>query len=291
MSFEPQPQAIKLDVQHLPSAYVGETFPISVKVSSEDDRDIEVQLAVFLQPGGEDNDASTIRVDDQESKSLLNGISLGKVAAGASVERVVHLKPLSAGPRVIDLSLSTTTPKGSTEEMTRTVTIPVVPPFVCVSTVVYRNAGTKGGEATVRTLLKANGPSDLLVDSLALKTQVRRVWSGCEARADGRMTANNTCWRHRWTLQVFPNVSASAQPVAKSRLDTGYKIRDTRPIPSGAIAQAQSQRSPAPTGPPRLRVENRKRGDHHRDDYTAAGAHTAHQRIVHLRFVDRPSPG
>ena len=206
VSFESQPQAIKLDVQHSASAYVGEAFPIIVKVSSEDDRDIDVQLAVFLQPIGEDDDASTIRVGDQESKSVLNGVSLGKVAAGGLAEQVVYLQASSASSRVIDLSLMTTTSAGSTEEITRTITIPVVPPFECVSTVVYRNAGTSGGEAVIRTLLKTNGLNDILVDSLTLESQVGSGFAGNGCDADDRTMENNACWLRRWTLGACRNV-------------------------------------------------------------------------------------
>ena len=60
VSFFVRPHAIKLDVAHHPSGFVNEAIPITVTMTSEDDRAVKAKMSVFLQPAAEEDGMSSI---------------------------------------------------------------------------------------------------------------------------------------------------------------------------------------------------------------------------------------
>jgi hypothetical protein len=40
-------------VSHQPTAFAGESLPISIKVENKDERELALRLSIFLQPGDE----------------------------------------------------------------------------------------------------------------------------------------------------------------------------------------------------------------------------------------------
>jgi hypothetical protein len=52
-SFETKPHVVEMSVTHEPTAYSGERLPVVIKVENKDDRELQLRLSLFLQPGDE----------------------------------------------------------------------------------------------------------------------------------------------------------------------------------------------------------------------------------------------
>ncbi|OWZ51735.1 hypothetical protein C351_03530 [Cryptococcus neoformans c8] len=180
--FGPQPHAVDLQVLHHPFAFVGETLPIEVKVANNDDRKMNVALSVFLQPteDGED-EGSIIEAGENRSSTLLQNIPLGLLEPGASSSQSIKLFVPKECTKIVDFSLQSTTqipsPSNSldtfptldrTEEVSRTVVIPVPRPFVVESSVKLTHKGKIGGEGVVGLTVKVGGPRGMIVEGLEL---------------------------------------------------------------------------------------------------------------------------
>ena len=170
-SFISPPNEVSFELEHTPSGFVGETLDIVLKVMNNDERPLDLTLSAFLQPGEED-DRSSIEADGRESKSMLENIEFGALSPGSSASRVVRLRSPVSGTKNLDFSLFSTAGSGRAEETVRRAVIPILDPFECVSAVAYDHAGSGEGEATIKTLIKRNGPGDIVVDSLTLNTEV-----------------------------------------------------------------------------------------------------------------------
>lgn len=161
--FVPRPHDIELEIDHLPSAYVGESVPVTVQITSKDDRELDLRLSALLQPGA-DADGATIAIDDVSSDSLLKDVDLGKLSPGTSVSKIIHLQA-PTGTRVLDLALVSSA-GGDEHEILRSTEITFVPPFAPVGTA--HVSATRGGPALVSVVLAVAGSRPITVKDIKL---------------------------------------------------------------------------------------------------------------------------
>ena len=131
--------------------------------------------------------ASSIRVDEQESHSLLDDLSLGTLDPGASLEKTVLLRSPQPGTKVVDISLYSTVPTSTSptssngdegrllrvEELHDSAVVDVLAPFECKSNVSYRRSAGPTGDAIISTLITTPGPRAIHVESLTMREMVR----------------------------------------------------------------------------------------------------------------------
>ncbi|KAK6902899.1 hypothetical protein I203_108159 [Kwoniella mangroviensis CBS 8507] len=183
---------LDVDLTHVPSAFVGEDVEINIKVTNQDDREMDISLSMFLQPGDGDEDVgSTLTMDDQVSPTFIKDIPLGKLSPSASTSKTIFLRASMEGTKIVDFSLQSTvklpasktlSPTSDdqvverTEEITRTAVIPVLRPFEVKMAVRYsqRLAGTVGAgvgggaNAIVGILVEVPGPRAVRVEKIEL---------------------------------------------------------------------------------------------------------------------------
>ncbi|OCF54163.1 hypothetical protein L486_08360 [Kwoniella mangroviensis CBS 10435] len=183
---------LDVDLTHVPSAFVGEDVEINIKVTNQDDREMDISLSIFLQPGDGDEDVgSTLTMDDQVSPTFIKDIPLGKLSPSASTSKTIFLRASMEGTKIVDFSLQSTvklpasktlSPTSDdqvverTEEITRTAVIPVLRPFEVKMAVRYsqRLAGTVGAgvgggaNAIVGILVEVPGPRAVRVEKIEL---------------------------------------------------------------------------------------------------------------------------
>ncbi|KZT72294.1 hypothetical protein DAEQUDRAFT_722961 [Daedalea quercina L-15889] len=157
-----RPHKVEVSVTYNPPAYIGEEFPITIGVSNQDDKEMEMVVDALLQPTEFDElGENYIRMGDERSTSLIKGVPLGSIASGVSTSIVLYLS--SAGAvydRVIDISVqshrevaaasdepeSPQSPKSPTQsridrdEAIRTLVVPAVQPISVEQQVVYRRS-------------------------------------------------------------------------------------------------------------------------------------------------------
>ncbi|WVW83128.1 hypothetical protein I302_105146 [Kwoniella bestiolae CBS 10118] len=183
VDFVHQPHDLDVEIIHVPSAFVGEDVAVTIKATNQDDREMDVVLSVFLQPGeGDEDEGSTITIDDQLSPTLLKDVSLGSLSPSASTSKTITLRAPMEGTKIIDFSLQSTvklpppktlspTPDDQrTEEITRTAVIPVLRPFEVKMAVNYsqRLEGSEGAHAIVGILVEVPGPRGVRVEKIQL---------------------------------------------------------------------------------------------------------------------------
>ncbi|WVF72135.1 hypothetical protein IAT40_006947 [Kwoniella sp. CBS 6097] len=190
--FIPKPHELDIELTHLPSAYIGEDTEVTINVTNTDNREMDVVFSAFLQPGDGDDedDGSTIAVDQELSPSLLKDISFGIIAPSSTSSKTIILRSPIEGTKIIDISVHSTikTPlsqaKSSlspdmgdnalgeqTEEITQTVVLPVLRPFDVRMGVKYsqRIEGTEGAQAVVGILIGVGGPRPVTVERVELR--------------------------------------------------------------------------------------------------------------------------
>ncbi|KAH8115389.1 Gryzun, putative trafficking through golgi-domain-containing protein [Phellopilus nigrolimitatus] len=130
-----RPHEVHVAFSHRPPAYLDESYPISIDVTNDDDRELEFSLDVLLQPGDDDS-LNYILIEDEQSSGLIKGISYGVLHPGTTACKTLHLvSTSSAGERMLDVSIQSRTvlpghPEASpTNEVLQTLVIPVVAPF------------------------------------------------------------------------------------------------------------------------------------------------------------------
>jgi len=64
--FQLRPHLVTFDIQHRDQALVGESFAIDLEICNADDRALEVEISVFLQPGEEDDSKSLSVYDSRD---------------------------------------------------------------------------------------------------------------------------------------------------------------------------------------------------------------------------------
>ncbi|WVQ98716.1 hypothetical protein IAU59_005847 [Kwoniella sp. CBS 9459] len=186
VSFIPKPHELDIGITHHPSAYIGEDTEITVNITNTDDREMHVAFSVFLQTsdGADEDDGSTIAVDHELSPNMLKDISLGAVAPSSTTSKTIVLRSPVEGTKIIDLSVRSTikTPSSQanslspdvgehTEEVTRTLVLPVLRPFDVRMGVKYsqRVEGTEAAQAVVGILIGVGGPRSVTVEKVELK--------------------------------------------------------------------------------------------------------------------------
>ncbi|CDO69602.1 hypothetical protein BN946_scf184875.g5 [Trametes cinnabarina] len=186
-------------------AYIGEEFPIEIRIVNEDDRELDVVLDVLLQPTEIDEAVNYVEIDDQRSSSLLKAIACGVLAPGSSVVKKLYLTNAGTpGERVIDISVqshstvqpptpvSPNTPTSFSAstlvdrtETLRTIMVSAVSPVKIEHAVVYKRVtGSQPGladlatfepgtrdegaavEAIVTSTISVVAPSGLVIESL-----------------------------------------------------------------------------------------------------------------------------
>lgn len=118
---------------------------------------------------------------ENPSSTLLQNIPLGLLEPGSSSSQSIKLFVPKECTKIVDFSLQTTTPIPSpadsldafptldrTEEVSRTVAIPVTKPFVVETSVKLTHRGKTGGEGVVGMTVKVGGPREIIVESLQL---------------------------------------------------------------------------------------------------------------------------
>ncbi|KAH9915858.1 Gryzun, putative trafficking through golgi-domain-containing protein [Fomitopsis serialis] len=157
-----RPHKVQVSVTYNAPAYIGEEFPITIDVSNQDDKEMEMVVDALLQPTEFDElGENYIRIGDEKSTSLIKGVPLGTIAPGVSTSVTLYLS--SAGAvydRVIDISVqshrevpptghepeSPQSPKSPTlsridrDETIRTLAVPAVQPISVEQHAVYRRS-------------------------------------------------------------------------------------------------------------------------------------------------------
>ncbi|THH08405.1 hypothetical protein EW145_g2735, partial [Phellinidium pouzarii] len=163
-----RPHQVHVAFSHHSPAYLDESYPISVDVTNNDDKELDLSLDVLLQPGDDDS-------EEQQSAGLIKGISFGTVYPGTTACKTLRLMSTgSAGERVLDVSVqSRTLGLASSEtsfsatvpmdmdmsEVLETLVIPVIAPFTVTHATTYArrtSAGALGGRAFVTTTIEAD---------------------------------------------------------------------------------------------------------------------------------------
>ncbi|BEJ18225.1 hypothetical protein CspHIS471_0705020 [Cutaneotrichosporon sp. HIS471] len=183
VTFAPPPHAVSLDLSAPPVGFVGESVPITVKVTSDDERDLALSLCVLLQPGDEP-DGSTISHGDASSDALLKDIPLTLIDGTA--ETTVYLLSPSANNKILDVSLMSTL-SGLGEETTRTAVVPVVEPFAINTSTQPTKAG-----ALLAATLSVPSPRGIVVEGMALVAEGADVASSSLASAVWPQTWDHT---------------------------------------------------------------------------------------------------
>ncbi|KAI0034857.1 Gryzun, putative trafficking through golgi-domain-containing protein, partial [Vararia minispora EC-137] len=106
VSVRHEPHRLDIDFTHPSPAYLDEEYPIVVNVTNTDDRSFDVLLDVLLQPTEIDDAVNSIQIDEERSSSLLKGVSLGRIAPGATASKTIYLTNIgAAGDRILDISI------------------------------------------------------------------------------------------------------------------------------------------------------------------------------------------
>jgi hypothetical protein len=104
VTFAPPPHAVALELSAPPVGFVGEAVPITVKATSEDERDLQLSLSVLLQPGDEPDgrlsfsEAANVRKHDRARRRPLRRAPQGHPALpGRRGRRDDRVPPLARG--------------------------------------------------------------------------------------------------------------------------------------------------------------------------------------------------
>ncbi|KAF7321602.1 hypothetical protein MKEN_00681300 [Mycena kentingensis (nom. inval.)] len=188
---------VVMSLSHKSPAFLDEDYPIVVEVSNADDRELDVTLDILLQPTEIEGADNTIRLDDEQSSSLIKGISLGALKPGVSVIKTLYLFSTGGtGDRMVDVSIQSTAvvdkPPEDPElqdmtEMLETVVVPTTEAIEVDFEVSYMRArgrgvgladlktydhqfwdDVEGGEAAVSARMRCAGPWGVEVVNMSL---------------------------------------------------------------------------------------------------------------------------
>ncbi|KAI0050806.1 hypothetical protein FA95DRAFT_1676484 [Auriscalpium vulgare] len=200
-----RPHQLHVDVSHQGPAYLDEEYPINIAITNSDDRQLDLDLDVLLQPTEIDEAINDIRIDDERSSSLIKGVSLGTVAPGVTAVKTLYLRNTGApGDRILDISIQSHAPSdgvsdepsspsspsshlADTSELLRTLAIPTVDAIKTVYDVNYVHTKNplpgltdlrtydsgywddgQGGEAVIKVKFECAGPWGLSVEKVRL---------------------------------------------------------------------------------------------------------------------------
>ncbi|KAG8955611.1 hypothetical protein FRC04_007602 [Tulasnella sp. 424] len=166
-SVRPKPHSLHVEFQHSAPAYLDERYPLLIKISNIDERELDTVVDVLLHPA-EDESVNKISFEEEESTGLIKGVQFGTLQPGGIASKTLYIYNSGfPGNRVLDVSIrtrlhalehdeSSTAPPipespttaaapSDSSELLRTIAIPVVRPFECVSQVTYHRTTASGG--------------------------------------------------------------------------------------------------------------------------------------------------
>ncbi|KAK0459106.1 Gryzun, putative trafficking through golgi-domain-containing protein [Desarmillaria tabescens] len=213
-----RPHNVLLSFTHHAPACIDEVYPIVIKVTNADNRELEVTMDVLLQPTEVDDAFNSITLDDERSSGLIKGISFGVLVPGVSSIKTLNLSNTGgAGDRMIDISIqSRVTPSrhDSSEDLSKsemedvseilqTLTVPTVKALNVAYDVVYKRPLAErlglvdlrrfeedfwdegeAGEALVSLRLECAGPWSLELGKVGLERQNNDAAKVLEASTD-----------------------------------------------------------------------------------------------------------
>ncbi|KAG8930220.1 hypothetical protein FRC01_003141 [Tulasnella sp. 417] len=162
----PKPHSLHVEFQHSAPAYLDEQYPLLIKISNLDERELDTVVDVLLHPA-EDESVNKISFAEQESTGLIKGVQFGTIAPGGIASKTLYISSSGFhGNRVLDVSIrtrlhasedepstpppvpespTTSGPPSDSCELLRTIAIPVVRPFECLSQATYHRTTASGG--------------------------------------------------------------------------------------------------------------------------------------------------
>lgn len=146
LQFIPRPHEIKLDVSHGQLAFVGEAALVKIRVTSTDERDLDLKLNVSLQD--DDERGITSITYDGKTSTFVEGAPLTLMDGVA--EALLHVTAAESGTTVLAISIESSVPGTTdTSETTHMALLPVLAPFDCVPTI-----NRTGQNATISAVLR-----------------------------------------------------------------------------------------------------------------------------------------
>lgn len=168
------------------------TSSYSQPISTRPVRPIDKPV-LFISTGPHLYKVNIIRIDDEQSQSLIKGVTLGTVTPGETVLKTLYVKNTGGmGDRVVDISIQSRSPVAQdTSEVLRTLSVPTVAPMKVEYGVKYLHSrgvlpgltdlrtyesdywdDGEGGEALVSARMACVGPWGVSVETVRL---VRKV--------------------------------------------------------------------------------------------------------------------
>ncbi|KAF9228502.1 hypothetical protein BS17DRAFT_773840 [Gyrodon lividus] len=200
-----RPHQLAISFSHQELALLDEEYPITIEITNNDDRHLDVDVDVLLQPAEVDEAVQHIVFNNHKSSGLIKGIQFGTIAPGVSaVKTLLLISSGASGDRTIDVSVQsssgsneqsrsdtpdphTSSANHDTSEILRTLLIPTASAFLVTQDVDYWRAlrpppaladlsvfekefwdDSVGGEAIVSTEVECSAPWGLEVESLQL---------------------------------------------------------------------------------------------------------------------------
>lgn len=162
----PKPHALHVEFQHSAPAYLDEQYPLLIKISNIDERELDTVVDVLLHPS-EDESVNKISFEEQESTGLIKGVQFDTIPPGGIASKTLYISSSGfPGNRVLDVSIrtrlhasedesstpppvpespTTAEPPSDSCELLRTIAIPVARPFECASQATYHRTTASGG--------------------------------------------------------------------------------------------------------------------------------------------------
>ncbi|KAL4064245.1 Gryzun, putative trafficking through golgi-domain-containing protein [Scleroderma yunnanense] len=104
--FRHRPHLLNVSFSHQAPALLDEEHPITIEITNNDDRHLEIVVDVLLQPVEVDEAVQYIICNNQRSSGLIKGIQCGTIAPGVSVAKTLILVSTgTVGDRTIDISV------------------------------------------------------------------------------------------------------------------------------------------------------------------------------------------
>ena len=121
-----RPHQVRVLISHSGPAYLDEEYPITIKITNLDDKELDVTFDVMLHPSEDDSSGmlyslwskfrsspanrlsvvNRITLEDEESMSLIRGVKFGVMEPGAETVKTLYLLNTGAvGDRTLDVSI------------------------------------------------------------------------------------------------------------------------------------------------------------------------------------------
>ncbi|KAG9008676.1 hypothetical protein FRB90_008778 [Tulasnella sp. 427] len=124
----PKPHSLHVEFQHSAPAYLDERYPLVIKISNIDERELDTVVDVLLHPAEDEsgwsrfqsaavrgvlttlglNAVNKISFEEQESTGLIKGVQFGTLQPGSICSKTLYISSSGfAGNRVLDISIRT----------------------------------------------------------------------------------------------------------------------------------------------------------------------------------------